>query len=278
MEDSDYIVKYEPPLSGGILQKISRALFKGSLPFKNEIFINKLLIKQEFHSLNFPRSFIRKDSEKTVCIVFDIIDGEETRKITHEDKKNIVAALIEFSSLSSMYKNKGGAGKVFRLIESPTIRLIRTILFTGHNFIVKVKSIYLLVSFLLKKNRSGTVLLHNDLKCKNIIKSKFNEIYFIDFEDALTENIMVLADVVNILFDYKKCSIDKELLVKYWKHVLTRADNREENSMLLSYLRVCLLNIGLTTCPNKESTIGNQKQFLEMLLDGNRFNNWWLKQ
>lgn len=274
--DKKVIMKYEPLSTGGLLQKISRKLFKGSLPFKNEIYINNLLRKQNFHSFRYPSSVYNNENS---CLRFNIINGKETRNLSLTDKEKIVSSLIEFSHLAAAYENKGISGQVFRLIESPTVRTIKLIIFTKHNLTLKYKALYLLLSFIIKKRRNGFVLLHNDLKCKNIIKTKENDIYFIDFEDVTKEKVMVLTDIVNVLFDYKTCKINKHLLNKYWQQVLLLPENKEKSHMISEHLRVCLLSIAMSTCPNQESTFKNTEQrklFLMTILNDKKFNSWWL--
>ncbi len=271
-----YIIKYEPTSTGRLLQKISRKLFNGSLPFKNEVYVNKLISTKKLMKFRYPPSVF---SHEDRCITYDLIEGKETRKLTLENKKEIVTALIEFSKLSSHYENNGISGFVFRYMENPTIKTTRLVISSSHNIPTKFKALLILINFIIRKKKKATVLLHNDLKCKNILKTKKNEIYFIDFEDVTKEKTMVLIDVVNVLFDYKTCDIDKALLVYFYKSVLISSSTKEElDQMLANNVRVCLLSLVMSTCPNEDSTfqsLKDKQKFLRVILNEKDFSRWW---
>jgi len=268
------IIKYEPPVAQNIVNKISRIIFGGSLPYKNEIYINDLLNNNKFQYFKYPKGFISKLGNS---IQFEFISGDERRLNAHEKERG-VNALIEFSSLAKQLQNQG---IVLKLIENPLIKVIMSILRSNKGFKVKYKALIIVIFYLFRKTRTIPVLLHNDLQCKNIISKNSHELFFIDFEDAVIEKKLVILDVFNILFDRNRMKINKNLLNKFFKTFTKLSEAKQQNKALKHQVRVCMIKMAFTPCSQERDQIKNKLEMdriMQIIINNENYTNWWQQQ
>lgn len=271
------IIKHQPPIGKSIFHKFSRKMFKGSLPFKNEMRVISALKKYNFLHFKFPANII--DESKKI-IEYEFINGYESRKFKNIEKIKIIDSLIEFSSIE-ITSGPLLEGLAFKLIESPWIRSLRAIIQSKSKFSIKLKALIIVIKFLFNKKTGKPVFIHNDLQCKNIIRHNDGHIYLIDFEDAIFESRLQLIDVVNVLFDEEKNYLNKELLLKYWSEAVSLGDNKNETKHIFNQVRVCLLRNLFAPCRNcahqKDLSMIEvaREEMLSILLDNSRYRKWW---
>ncbi len=269
-----FIRKSSPPVDG-IIKKLSRRLFSGSLPFRNEKRINEMLLDSQFKHFHFPK-VIHGFNEK--FIDFEYLHGRDADILNLEEKKIALLGLLEFNRLAGQYHVTGFEGIIFRLIESPSIKILKLLYHSDIVATKKLKSINILLKYHLFFGNVNYVLIHNDLMFKNIIISNDNTINFIDFEDATKERVFVLADAVDILLDRKNINININILSEYCKNLLSIAPKTQKKINIKEQLRICLLRLSLASMlssSTSETEKIKMRLLFDILLDDEQYIMWW---
>lgn len=272
------VVKYEPDSVGGVLRRFSRKFFRGSLPFMNEMYVNELLSNNSFMYFRHPKGDV---DVKSKLIKFEHIDGVEECLTSSSDKERAIKSLIEFSELSSQYSFGGISGVVFRIIESPVLKLMVSIYYSKYSVKIKLKATSILLLILLRYKSSSPILMHNDLQCKNIIKANNGDLYFIDFEDAIVERRLIFNDSFNVLFDKEAMSLDKKNMIVFQRRVVLNAKDRLSDQYLKRHARVCLLRHVFAPCTRQNSDVGKNSlvsRLLLLIIDDDVYGEWWRQQ
>ena len=269
--------KYIPPV-GGFLGRLSRKLFRTSLPFENERRVNLILLAEKFDHLLFPK-LINLDC--TDMLEFEYLHGEDVSNLSGEQLSRALDGLLEFNALGDRYKYEGVEGLIFRILESPAIRTVRNIAYSDIPLDNKMKGILLLIKYRLFQPRFMPVLIHNDLMFSNIRCSEKNNVIYLDFEDAHAEKGMILVDVVNVVFDKSNGDLDIYKIEEFWRKLSDVIGDEFTKLKLIDHIRICLLSLliaGRNRSASTESERCIMDRLLIVVLDKTRYREWYFSQ
>lgn len=272
------VVRKTQPPAHGYLQRMSRFLFGGSLPFQNEQYINRLLLENSFSFLRYPRM---RNTCSNSSIDFDHVEGKDLSALSERETSMALNALLEFNCLSNIHKSSGIKYLALRILESPSFRTARFVLTSNLSARKKLAGILLLLRQHLFANRPCTVLLHNDLMFSNLRIGIDGYIYFVDFEDSIPESLMVLADAVDLLLNRDSNSIDITKLRDYWERLSSGLHADASRLNLRDQLRLCLLRLsilGRSRATSTEKQRANMNTLCEAVLDRNAYKIWYQNQ
>lgn len=276
--DGNKIVYKEQPPVIGLIRKVNRIIFGGSLPFRNEKRVNYYLREHTFLYLHYP---LLINSPNDYTLEYEYIEGEDITSLSEEEISSALNGLLEFNSIGRNYSIKGIEGFAIRMLESPVIRTIHIIMKSDLLIREKLAGFGLLLSHCFRAKTIGPVLLHNDLQFTNLRRGYDGYIYLIDFEDAVPISRMILSDAVNILFDIENSRINVKQLREYWIKLAQRLKCNISDIDLSDQLRVCLLHLTAAGRQREASTPKQRcrmNELYQIILDKKSFTKWCQQQ
>lgn len=269
--------KYQPPV-GGAAAMISRLIFGGSLPFRNERRVMRILSEHAFGWLRYPRPL---DMDAKDYVDYEYVSGEDVRCATGCDQERIINSLLEFGALGSKHRLAGFEGFVLGLLESPTIRTLRWVLKSDLPPAMKWAACRVLLGKAVSDRTKQKVLLHNDLMFSNVRRGLSGDIYFVDFEDAIPESRFLLADAVDLLLRWDDCSMDMKALRHYWDALTSRLGRIGSETEFKHQVRLGLLRL---TAAGRQRAASTPEQRSSMdalfrtIVDDGAYDNWYAGQ
>jgi hypothetical protein len=213
------IVKYSPS-SMGTIHSLWRLLMNGSLPFQNELRILSTIICKN-KKINIPNVFLLG---KKFYVTEYIRHNEllNVNALNNDIKTKIVETILSLRNLEKPAQGSIIKATLFRMMESPTIRLYKDFFKIRQQYGLKSKQFFLLTiqlewKRLMNKNKIPGSLIHNDMGINNIIIDDNDNIFIIDWEDAIWENRWSLCDIFDIALDSRNGELDKFIINNYFR-------------------------------------------------------------
>lgn len=267
-----YTVKFEPE-SSGILHSIFRELFNGSLPFQNEFRVHNEILKIKGLDFKVPEII---DSQTSFYFLSNFISQKKlNNKVDIDDSLNhkICLALLSIAKIKRPIKWNFFKEFTFRFMENPSRRILIDVhkacrsnnirFFKAFKLILKLEFIRFK-----NKNKIPPNLIHNDLGFNNVLIDHSNQIFIIDWEDALWEKKWPLVDITDLALNVKTGYFNISLLDNYFDKIKNRypylSDSIIECHIKFGYLRRLsrLLIMKKTTVEEKKIILNKFKYFI----------------
>lgn len=266
------IIKRQPDPQTA-LSKLSRRLFGGSLPFRNEQFVNQGLLGEQFQFLKFPRMLHLKENS---YLIFEYVEGSGAT-VARPANDVITSCILELNTSRLLTSRSTLEQIVFNLLERPPYTLIRRLLRSQQSATVKFRIIKLLLSFSLRQRKLKPVLLHNDLAFSNVLISSAGIPYILDFEDCVDEHSWLLMDYVDLHFDRNALFLNFASANTYLDQLLESLDIDKSSVLIEEMLRLCLIRHVLYSAENPDFDIkmrSTMSNFLKVLADTSAYRAW----
>lgn len=279
-KERKFIVKKEPPCPNIIWRIILRKITGISLPYENELLINRELKSSRFYSLRFP-IMLGVDDEGSMR--FEYLDGFESRDFSPEILERLLDGLFEFNTSCITVHKKLINSLLFSFHESPLISSLFMLKKSSLASFRKGKLALIVIWHCLTNKNKKDVLLHNDLVISNvfILKKEYQAI-LIDFEDVILNSNFVLADCVDILFNSDELSLDMKKVRDFSNRLMlfgVRIKSDYERDQLV---RICLIRHCVKKLISSKISIEDKSKirvFLESVLSKNdKYRCWILEQ
>ena len=267
-----YTVKLEPQTNGK-LHSIFRQLVNGSLPFQNEFRVNNEILKIKRLDFKIPEII---DSQTSLYFLSNFINQKKinnTEYINDSLNYKICLALLSIAKIKRPIKWNFFKELTFRFMESPSRRILIDVhkaCRSNNLSFFKAFKLILKLEFIRFKNikKVPPNLIHNDLGFNNILIDHSNQIFIIDWEDALWEKKWPLVDITDLVLNVQIGNFNKHLLVNYFDKIKNRypylSDSIIECHIKFGYLRRLsrLLSMKKTTIKEKKIILNKFKYFI----------------
>jgi len=278
-KNKKYILKCQPE-STGVIHSLVRFIFGGSLPFQNELRIQKNL--DEFQKIHFNTPKIIHVSQGKYYVSEFISQSAvlDIESISRELKSKISFALFDIKRMKKpqgfcFFKNFA-----FRTLESIRKKVVTDAINAKNEFEVSLfRVLRLLIKlefkriFLYKKIPAS--LIHNDMGINNILLDTDDSIYIIDWEDALWEKSWPLVDITDFSLKITTGDFDPHLLIEYFREIKNKypgvSDNNLNNHITFGYLRGLLRFLNMKRI-NKRDKAFLSKRLKNFLADPRSYN------
>ena len=267
-----YTVKSEPQVNGK-LHSIFRQIFRGSLPFQNEFRVSNEIL--DVIGLDFKLPEIIK-LKRRCFFLSKYIDQKYVNRIENNNyilTSKISLAILSIASIKRPRKWNFFKEYTFRLMESPSRRIFIDVYKAcrlNNLSVFKAFMLVLKLEFLRLRSikKVPANLIHNDLGFNNILIDHFDQIYIIDWEDALWEKNWPLVDITDLAIDAQSGNFNKPLLLACFAEIRHRypyiTDSILECHIKFGYLRRLsrLLSMEKTTRQEKQILRNKFKEFI----------------
>jgi Phosphotransferase enzyme family len=268
------ILKQQPP-SQALVSRISRMLFKSSLPFRNELQIANYFLHCPPTQLRIAKPLA---SDGKSYIIFENLVG--SRPISNQRwLDSLTPGLVEFALAPLPGLPTAMQRTAFRILEAPSCRIAQRSISRQVRRELGFLGVARCWVFLFKANlktprQSRKINIHNDLAPHNLLISE-GEPFVLDFEDAVPEARWLLVDIVDAAWDRTTLDLDKRA-VRHFAESLRSAGLRFD---LQSQLQFALVRRALMWIANAEVPANRRhdlKTFLRhTLLDRRKFGVWF---
>lgn len=266
------VVKRAPQIAS-LLSRVVRSIVGGSLPFRNEWFINKTFTMQDYSAFNWPRMVDGKCGDH---LEFEYLEDMVPAETANE-RESAVTGLLELNSTRPLILKGRMEDFLFRLLERPPYTLVRRTLFSGQALRNKFRIIIRVLDFSLRQRSLGLVLLHNDLAFSNVLLAPDNTSFLVDFEDCVFERKWILMDFIDLTFDRNKLFLDYSAVNEYSRQLFARINVDADTWVPDELVRICLIRHALYSAENPDFDADTRRKmtmFLEVLLSLDAYEMW----
>jgi thiamine kinase-like enzyme len=276
------VLKYSPPVTNK-KHALWRFVMGGSLPFQNEFRVLSEIANHTDLKFNTPK--VSKFENNSFYIAGYVKSNRSVKlqTLNNDEREKISLALFGIRTLNRPSKWMFLKEQIFRYLESPTRRIITDILKAGKSNKIKSRKITGLVLkleifrfFKIKRVLPG--IIHNDMGINNVIFDQSQNIYFIDWEDALWEKKWPLLDVADLALNIDNGELDKILVNNYIKHFIrSNADIQDDLlkcHITYSYIRAMLRALNLKRVKHNQK-IQIAKKLNDFVSNPEIQNSWW---
>lgn len=146
----------------------------------------------------------------------------EDKPLTESDHEALCEELLKFQFSNVKPKES----LILKIVDNPSVRMFFETLYAlpKIGFFSAVKTLLLLLRYILFFRLDEKILIHNDLN-KGNVKMHKGQVCFIDLESTTTSKKWVFKDIMHYAIDQKTFKVDEELVRNYEKELKKNVSN-----------------------------------------------------
>ena len=207
-QGSTVILKQQPPSTTAI-SRLSRRLFRGSLPFRNE-----LRIAAHFMAHPPTRLAVAKPlaSDGRTFVLFEDLPGHRPKTGDAGLARQMVPGLVEFALAPLPGLPTMAQRAAFWVLQAPTARVLQRSLSARVRAAIGLRGavrclLVLAATTAATRRQRRAINIHNDLAPHNILVLAGRP-FVLDFEDTVQDSRWLLTDVVDAAWDRSTLELD----------------------------------------------------------------------